>query len=623
MAGVVILTLGLSSFVLSAHLLRTSPRVDPGSLIDPREVHEGGYVGSDVCLSCHPHQHATWRASYHRSMTQVATPQTVLAPFDGTELGLEGVTWRVERRGDQFWVRGKEPGPNGSFVSEFERRIVMTTGSHNYQLYWMQSAGGGGMQPFPLVYLLVDRVWIPRKSRFLSPPVERTPAETGRWSVHCIKCHATRGRPRAPDGETHVAELGISCEACHGPGARHARLNRNPLRRFRLYLTGAPDPAIVNPARLPHDRSTQVCGQCHGIEIFLTPEEGEAWRREGSQFRPGDDLSNFQTTVAGRYESNRPEVRRYIDDHAAFKLRNLFWPDGMLRVTGREYHGMLETPCYQRGEMSCLSCHSLHRPKDDPRPLPAWADDQLGPGMRGDGACLQCHPRYRDPEALSAHSHHPVDSTGSRCYNCHMSYTSWGLLRAIRSHTVDSPNVATSLSTGRPNACNQCHLDRTLLWTAGKLEAWYDIEPPKLTEDQRTVAASILWALSGDPAQRALMAWSMGWEPARQASGTQWMVPYLCLLLLDRYDAVRYTAQRSLRLYPEYRAAATDSVAGATMAQQNEMENLILDEWYRRFPTSGGKSGSRFLISSDGTIDQARFGRLVTLRGNYHLVLFE
>lgn len=616
--------LGLTLLALSARLKPRKPHVDPASLIDPRDVHEDGYVGSEVCRPCHPYQHAAWHSSYHRTMTQVASAQTILAPFDGTELNLEGVTWRVQRRADEFWVEGREPVPDGTSFLHLEKRIVMTTGSHNYQMYWMEADTGSCMTPFPLVYLLYDRVWIPRKSRFLAPPRERTPSETGRWSVHCIKCHATRGQPQhAPSGETRVAELGISCEACHGPGEEHARKNRAPFRRFRSYRSDEPDPTIVNPARLPHDRSTQVCAQCHSIEIFLTPEKASDWRREGSRYRPGDDLSEFQTTVAGRYEDNPPEVRQYIDNHPVFRLRNCFWPDGMLRVAGREYQGMLETPCYQRGEMSCLSCHRLHRAKDDLRSFSAWAEDQLGADRTSDGACLQCHPSYRDPEALSAHSHHPAGSTGSRCYNCHMPYTTWGLLRGIRSHTVDSPNVATSLETGRPNACNQCHLDRTLLWTAEKLAEWHEIEPPELPEDEQTVAASILWALSGDAVQRALMAWSMGWEPARQASGTQWMVPYLCTLLVDPYDAVRFRAQRSLLRFPEYSAVVADSVAGAAKDQQSEMMSSVLTEWYRRFPASGGRSGSHLLIQPDARIDKTRLTRFAAKRKDHGLVLFE
>jgi len=556
-------------------------------------------------------------------MTQPATPQTVLAPFDGTTLRLEGVTWRMERHGDVFQVSALRPDPAGGPPTRTDHRIVMVTGSHNYQMYWMQADPGSRMRPFPLIFVLYDRVWIPRKARFLTPPVEWTPDETGRWSVHCIKCHATHGQPlRPPAGETRVAELGISCEACHGPGHEHAARNRSPLRRFRLHLSGAADPTIANPARMPHERATQVCGQCHGIEVFLSREAAEAWQHGGSRYRPGDALEQVQTMVVGRYEDNPPAVQAYLDDHAQFRLRSCFWSDGVLRVAGREYHGMLESPCYQRGEMSCISCHALHRDRDDPRPLAAWADDQLAPGARGDDACLKCHGRYAAPAALAAHTHHAPASSGSRCANCHMPYTSWGLLRAVRSHTIESPDVATSIATGRPNACNQCHLDRTFAWTADTLAAWYGTARPELSEEQRTVAASVLWSLTGDAVQRALMAWSMGWDPARTASGTRWMVPYLCMLLQDPYDAVRFRAQRSLQRYAEYRAVTTDTVAGAPRARQREMVRAVLGDWERRAP-SAGDGDPRLLLRPDGAVDGPRFARFAARRNDEIVILFE
>ena len=45
----------------------------------PVEFLDEQYVTSRTCRGCHPH----WHASYHRAMTQVASPQTVVAPFDG------------------------------------------------------------------------------------------------------------------------------------------------------------------------------------------------------------------------------------------------------------------------------------------------------------------------------------------------------------------------------------------------------------------------------------------------------------------------------------------------------------------------------------------------------------
>ncbi len=591
--------------------------------IDPEVIPADGYVGSDACRSCHEREHTAWHASYHRSMTQLASPASVLAPFDGTELALEGVTWRLSRRGDTFWVNGRERHPETGEIVQLERRIVMTTGSHNYQMYWMESAGSG-MAPFPLVYLLYDRVWIPRKSRFLAPPAERTPIETGRWSVHCIKCHATHGQPRhGPLEETRVAELGISCEMCHGPGQEHVRRHGSLFRRLGLSRDGGPDSTIANPERLPHDRSAEVCGQCHSIEVFLTREDAFDWQHEGSRYRPGDRLEEFQTIVSGRLEENPPEVREYLDQHPIFRLQNCFWSDGVLRVTGRELHGLKETPCYQRGELSCISCHRLHRADRDDRSLEEWADDQLRRDMRGNEACTQCHSRYRDPGVLAAHTHHPLDSSGSACQNCHMPYTTWGLLRAIRSHTVESPSVRTSLETGRPNACNQCHLDRTMRWAAETLHDWYGTEIPEMSDDEGTVAASILWALSGDAVQRALMAWSMGWEPAREVSGAQWMVPFLCTLLVDPYDAVRFSAQRSLRGYPEYRGLTADSLRAASKERQSAMMSAVLTDWSNGLPASAGRVGSQLLLLADGRMNLEKLRSLAALRNDRDLVLFE
>ncbi|MCZ6598284.1 MAG: C cytochrome precursor, partial [Planctomycetota bacterium] len=373
-------------------------------------------------------------------------------------------------------------------------------------------------------------------------------------------------------------------------------------------LGDEPDDTIVNPENLAHERSTEVCGQCHGVHFFRTSEELETWKREGYSFRPGAELADSMAIVRGRFEDNDADVRRRLAQQPGY-LENWFWRDGTVRVAGREFNGMLETPCYQRGEMSCLSCHALHRPEDDPRSFQEWTDDQLGVGTDGRSACVPCHTEYADEERVVEHTRHPADSSGSDCYNCHMPFTSYGLLKAVRSHVVASPDVAVSLATGRPNACNQCHLDRTLRWAAEHLEAWYGIEQPALTTDEETVPASILWALRGDAAQRALMAWSFGWEDARAASGTGWMVPFLGVLMADPYDAVRFIAQRSLRSYPGFREFEQD--ANMVPGREEQIELM-----------------KRFIVSLRGRtpeplLDKVIFDRLLGERDQRPVILFE
>jgi predicted CXXCH cytochrome family protein len=219
-------------------------------------------------------------------------------------------------------------------------------------------------------------------------------------------------------------------------------------------------------------------------------------------------------------------------------LRDFFWTDGMIRVSGREYNGLLESPCYKGGNFSCLSCHSMHESNPD---------DQLARNRTGNGACTQCHEQFRDETPLAGHTRHLAGSSGSECYNCHMPHTSYGILKAIRSHQISSPRVTDDLSAGRPNACNLCHLDKSLDWTADYLEKWYGQQKPALADNILNVSHAVRLALSGDAGQRVLAAWHLGWSPALEVSHTNWVAPILGQLLDDPYAAVRYVAERSLK----------------------------------------------------------------------------
>jgi hypothetical protein len=269
--------------------------------------------------------------------------------------------------------------------------------------------------------------------------------------------------------------------------------------------------------------------------------------------------------------------------------------------------------------MSCLSCHTLHPPEDDPRPLSEWADDQLKIGMRGNQACLQCHEELENEQQLTAHTHHPAASSGSLCYNCHMPYTTYGLQKAIRSHQVDSPSVQVSLETGRPNACNLCHLDKTMAWAADGLDQWYGIARPELEQDQQQVAASVLWLLKGDAGQRALIAWAMGWQTAREVSGDAWTVPYLGQLLLDPYGAVRFIAARSLRRLEGYKEIDYDFEF--PVEKREAVVERIRQQWSRE-PGDMGDRGA-VLVDESGQLDWDVFRRLLGTRNDRRINLAE
>jgi hypothetical protein len=509
----------------------------------PAVAPERGYFGSASCRPCHPGPFASWHDSYHRTMTQLPSATTVVGDWSGVEIDFLGRRHRFEREGDAFFY----VEPDGA-----RHPIVLLTGSHRMQVAWYSAGKRRTLAQVPFTWLIEEKRWAPRNAAFLRPPevASHPPSEERRWNDTCLRCHSTDPRPLlGPSGEsdTRVAELGIACEACHGPGGAHVQANQDPARRYALHTSGRGDPTIVNPARLPAERANEVCGQCHSVSAERTREEFARFAANGSDYRPGQELSRSREVL--RYcESPRDELTRTIFALAPTFMVDRFWRDGMLRVTGREMSALAETPCSTSGKLTCLSCHSPHQTDDDARPRRAWADGQLRPAALGDGVCLECHAKVA--RAGAGHTHHAPSSPGSSCLDCHMPHTSYGLQKAIRTHRVGRPSAAESHDLGRPNACNLCHLDKTLAWTADRLAEWYGQRRPELSPDESTVAAGHLWLLSGDAGERALAAWSTGWQPANETASTGPFLADLARLLDDPYESVRLIAWRSLRKRP-------------------------------------------------------------------------
>lgn len=595
---------GLASCLTAAGLVIVpigTPMVDR-ELIEsnPEQLPTDGYAGSKSCQACHPQEYDSWRASYHSTMTQVATSESVVAPFDGVRLETRGRAFRLERRDGQFWAYLEEsaiPPPPGSrhTIPSGWNRIVMTTGSHHMQVYWIATPDDYYVH-FPWEYFIDEQRWIPTADAFLMP--DRPETDIG-WEG-CPACHTTRPQPRKdPDRrekDHRVAELGISCESCHGPAAEHVQVNASPVRRYTFHLDGLPDPTIINPAKQSKRTSVQICGQCHSVFAF---KSNERFYQHGRTYQIGDNLGDHLRLM-------------HSSADVGPGLTTPFWSDGTVRVGGREYMGLAKSACFTAGEITCLSCHSMHR--SDP-------DHQLGADMEGNEACLQCHASYS--QTLSEHTHHRSDSAGSLCYNCHMPNTSYALLGAIRSHRIENPRVATAPGKVKPNACNLCHLDKPLAWAAERMTAWYAAPVPPLTADERSVAAGVLWGLRGDAAQRAVTAWHMGWNAAHEASGKRWLAPYLATLLTDPYASVRSIAYTSLRKLPGYGDFEYDFIGAGANEEHHRARLRAMDIWRQQPASATDPTGAAVLIDPRKGLQTVRLQRLLSQRDDTPIGIFE
>jgi hypothetical protein len=513
------------------------------------------YASSDACRSCHPAEYQSWHRSFHRSMTEPANDDTVRARWQGV-IEWRGRSYTLSRRGDEFWVRLPDPDreavlARGNVAAdaprEVERRVVMTTGSHHYQGYWVQGARGNELWQLPIVYHFESRRFIARHDAFLHP--EDDPIYFARWNSNCIQCHSVAGEPRhdaATDRfDTRVVELGIACESCHGPGAAHVARQQSPFVRLRQQDRGlARD--IINPARLDAERASEICGQCHA---YFMPKDAERWWTSGfaERYRPGDDLDASRRLIEHRQGSAAP------DPELDASPDSLFYPDGTIRVGGREWNGLRDSACFTRGQgdrqLGCSSCHQLHG---------GSRDDQLSAVGGGNAVCQSCHASHG-----AAHTQHREGSSGSECMSCHMPRTTYALFKSIRSHRITIPTVDRTRGAAL-NACNLCHQDRSLEWTSTALSAWSDgrrtSAPPEAkaarlaatpihSEANAGWSALAVAALSGDAAARVVAVFELGAAAPREVSGTGWQTQLLVEALDDPYAAIRFVAQRSLRTF--------------------------------------------------------------------------
>src|SRR5438093_3103710 len=183
----------------------------------PIQIAESGYTSSQACRACHPSEYASWHASYHRTMTQVAAPGTVAADFDRVRVdAVDGRPMLLEQRGRQRWAEFDQPDWNGEGAAppRISRRVVMTTGSHQQQIFWYATGHDRVLGQLPAIQLFdigvrepvsgVSREkgsrtpmsrWIPRRSATMHPPGLSKFSESGSWNGICVQCHTTNGRP--------------------------------------------------------------------------------------------------------------------------------------------------------------------------------------------------------------------------------------------------------------------------------------------------------------------------------------------------------------------------------------------------------------------------------------------
>lgn len=528
------------------------------------------YISSKNCAACHAEHYGSWARTYHSRMTQEARVESVQGDFErDNTFDYLGVRARMEKRDGRFSMM-LTFADGRTQVYPIER----TVGSRRIEQYVTKQ--NGQYIRLPLAYDLVNHRWMSLNGSFFYPDNDNFFQHQSPWDANCVFCHNVKAQPNMDSTRrfnTEVAELGIACGACHGPAAAHADEAASPVTRTLWHLSNNATTGIVQPMKLAPERSLMVCGHCHGQRIPEPMSRIQEIMSKGDPFNAGDDLSRYYRPVTRATIIERKD-KDGKDNPYSFASR--FWADGSPRLTAYEYQGILRSKCYIDGDpakrINCLTCHTMH--SGDPKGM-------ISDENRTNKPCLACHQPYAPPVALARHTGHQADSIGSQCYTCHMPRAVYGVMTFHPTHDISVPQPQLTAAQGVPNACNLCHLDKSVNWAIRESQRlWPDrygaTQPSGDAQFEMAEGPRMLFA--GDALTRALAAEALGGDGMMKPE-PQWAAPYLVEAFADNYPIVRYFAANGLAAGP-WKIPKPDYLAAAPIRQ------AALDQWRSLFDAS-------------------------------------
>ena len=218
-----------------------------------------------------------------------------------------------------------------------------------------------GVHLFIFSFLLLSAAYVLGES---SPDAEVVGDEV------CSACHEETSEEFK--GNIH-ARLSVgdgnTCEACHGPGSRHAEEGDAA--------------SIVNPAKDYTSTGANMCTNCH----------------RGPDFTSWTGSTHFETAEGcgdcHRVHSQKKSLLVKPQPQLCFDCHS----DKMAQARMPSHHPVLE------GIISCLDCHSPH-------------SGEVKHALGGDGRelCLSCHSSFQGPFIFE---HDPVNEDCNICHDPH------------------------------------------------------------------------------------------------------------------------------------------------------------------------------------------------------------
>ncbi|HLG95844.1 MAG TPA: tetratricopeptide repeat protein [Bryobacteraceae bacterium] len=568
------------------------------------------YARPSACAQCHA---AIWQTYQRTAMGRSfykPNPRNQVEDFTKNYLhGPSATYYAMVLKDGTYYQRQYQLDYDGKQTNVSESSIDFIVGSGNHSRTYLHRTAKNTLIELPLA-------WYSEKGGYwaMNPGYDRTDHQSRRRLIgyECMFCH--NGYPDIPAGAGFRSEPvflsvpeGIDCQRCHGPGARHVALARQP---------GAPQSeiraAIVNPARLAPDRQSEVCLQCH-LETTSLPLPNSLVRNERApfSFRPGEPLADYMLHFDRAPGSDQ---------------------DTRFEIAGSAYR-LARSACFQKsnGALKCTTCHNPH---DVPRGEAA--------SKHYTAVCRECHGATID--RLAAAGKH----TGANdCTRCHMpKRRTQDVVHAVMTdHYIQRLTPAGDLlaDIAEPLGDAKSYQGEVVLYypktlprpedelylavaqvqqqsnlTAGieRLTAAIDKYKPAGAEYYLDLADA--WRLSGKPG-RALPAYV---EALRRNPNSLAAMQNMALCFISLHDAQHAveTLKRALASAPQ--DAPTWDLLGTAYAEQNQRPEALAAfqqaiDLDNALPEAYNSLGGLYLKSGDSTKSEPLLRNAILLDPNY------
>ena len=399
------------------------------------------FVGNKSCAECHEKEHTDWLGSDHERAMDTVSVKSVTGDFNNTTFtSKDGFTSKFYMRDGRYYVYTK--GEDG--VAK-EMEISYVFGIRPLQQYLIETEKGR-MQCLPIAwdlqqndwFSLVDSIYHGQK---IEPDNWLYWTNNGQnWNGMCAECHTTNYHKgydmKTKEFHTTYTEYNVGCETCHGPGSIHNKWaemdekDRPELENagFKTKNTNLSSQDLINECGYCHARRTSFGDNKHDNDYYM-----QHW------------------------------VPQLLHDR-------YYYSDGQILDEDYVVGSFMQSKMF-RHNIKCNDCHDPHTLKTK---------------FKGNQLCYQCHSPKDYEETHHFHKktggkgkptvngfYDNEKGDGTQCVDCHMAGANFMGVDFRRDHSFRVPRPDLSIRNGTPNACNQCHKDKSNEWSVKAIEKWY------------------------------------------------------------------------------------------------------------------------------------------------------